>query len=57
MVGGQISLNYAGNTITEGFTQVTAITGLLCTSKAGCILKNERDRDRQESGENSLAEV
>lgn len=28
-LGGRISLNSAGNTITQAFTQVTAITGLL----------------------------
>ena len=52
-----------GNTITEVsygthfIMEVSAIMGLLCTSKAGCILKNELDRDKQESGGNSWAEV
>lgn len=57
MVGGQTSLNYDGNTITEGFKEVSAIMGLLGTNKAGCILRNELDRDKQESGENSWVEV
>ena len=57
MVRGQISLNYDGNTITEGFMEVSAIMGLLCTIKDGCILKNELDRDKQESGGNSWVEV
>lgn len=57
MVRGQTSLSCDGNTITEGFKEVSAIMGLVGTNKAGCILKNELDRDKQESGENSWVEV